>query len=879
MIPPWLASLEDHAIAITPNQRLARRLALDYQHDQRANGKLVWTTPRILPWKVWLQEAWNQWQLHAAPDEELRLLTPLQARWLWEDIVRRFNTENPLLLVGQTARAAYQAWQLVHEWGIALPFPSAFQTSDSEAFCLWSEAYRQHCADHQFLDPAQLPQALLKGNKNTLFSPKIVLVGFDYWTPQQESFIEALRQQGHQVHNEPFYEKSQAVYQVAFSDPEQELRSVANWARAQIEHGSAQSVGIVVPDLAQQRDEIVRILGQVLQPSASFTPAHQSLFNLSLGQALSHYPLIYDALLLLGNVNIGTNPWPRLLHSPYLGGATEEREQRVLLEASLRQWVHAAPPMATVEVQAIGNSSQSARGCPRFAEILHNWRSVCATLPERQSPSKWAKTWHHLLQLAGWPGDQAPNSEEYQTVQAWQTCLQSLQSLDVLNAAWTFQEAWRATQRLANEQIFQPEAHFVPVQVLGLLEAAGQRFDALWVMGMSDSTWPAPIRPNPLIPIPLQRAYNIPQALPVRNLVQAKRLFARLCSGAEQVIFSYPQQDAQHPLSPSPLLHSLPYYSLDTCVTSPYLRPGEAMLGSATVEYVTDDHGPPLDTKSAPGGTRLFEDQAQCPFRAFARHRLQAKPLPQIANGPDALVRGNLVHALLEQLWRTWGQQSVLSQLDIATRQRHVTQAVQQVLDQQPQHAFPVQLRELEFHRLTDLAVDWLKLELDRPPFHVMALERKQTITIGGITIQARIDRIDRLQDGSLLIIDYKTGKVSPSNWFGQRPSQPQLPLYAVALDANAIAFAQIIRHQCQWIGYSAEPTEISKVRVLSSDVTHANNPVDGANWPAQIEAWRSHLTQLAVQFRNGYAAIDPLSKACQQCDLSPLCRVYAGEL
>ncbi len=47
-----------------------------------------------------------------------------------------------------------------------------------------------------------------------------------------------------------------------------------------------------------------------------------------------------------------------------------------------------------------------------------------------------------------------------------------------------------------------------------------------------------------------------------------------------------------------------------------------------------------------------------------------------------------------------------------------------------------------------------------------------------------RLDRIDRLNDGTFLVIDYKSGDVSPKSWDLPRPDDVQLPLYAgFALD------------------------------------------------------------------------------------------------
>ncbi len=58
-----------------------------------------------------------------------------------------------------------------------------------------------------------------------------------------------------------------------------------------------------------------------------------------------------------------------------------------------------------------------------------------------------------------------------------------------------------------------------------------------------------------------------------------------------------------------------------------------------------------------------------------------------------------------------------------------------------------------------------------------------------------RIDRIDEMPDGSLAVIDYKTSASvpSPSSWLGDRPSDPQLPLYALAVEQQGTADLPLI--------------------------------------------------------------------------------------
>ena len=54
--------------------------------------------------------------------------------------------------------------------------------------------------------------------------------------------------------------------------------------------------------------------------------------------------------------------------------------------------------------------------------------------------------------------------------------------------------------------------------------------------------------------------------------------------------------------------------------------------------------------------------------------------------------------------------------------------------------------------------------------------EAKHPVSLAGITFNLRIDRVDRLNDGSLLVIDYKTGNVSPKTWELPRPDDCAAP-------------------------------------------------------------------------------------------------------
>ena len=125
-------------------------------------------------------------------------------------------------------------------------------------------------------------------------------------------------------------------------------------------------------------------------------------------------------------------------------------------------------------------------------------------------------------------------------------------------AGWRFDTAVAAVRRLAAERLFQPETPPVPIQVMGVLESTGLEFDHLLVLGLHAEAWPRPARPNPLLPVELQRRAGAPGSGPEWELGFAQRMTAAWRRAAPQVVFCFPAAEGDRTLAPSPLLAGLP---------------------------------------------------------------------------------------------------------------------------------------------------------------------------------------------------------------------------------------------------------------------------------------------------------------------------------
>src|SRR4029077_18471871 len=146
-----------------------------------------------------------------------------------------------------------------------------------------------------------------------------------------------------------------------------------------------------------------------------------------------------------------------------------------------------------------GLIAATAEHVPLLRQRLEKVFEVAKT-PAR-SPAEWARHFSAVLDAAGFPGERALDSDEFQTRAKWHEMLGELSKLERIADRFTLSDAFNRVKRLCADTLFQP-AQFpdgpdAPIQILGVLEAQVQRVDCLWVAGLTDQVWPRDARPNP----------------------------------------------------------------------------------------------------------------------------------------------------------------------------------------------------------------------------------------------------------------------------------------------------------------------------------------------------------------------------------------------
>ncbi len=481
---------------ITRGVRLARVIRRAYDDGQRERGVEAWSSAAVIPWTAWISSLWSDYrQIADVPV----MLSEWQEWAFWNRVIRESPESADLLQPAATAAAAQQSWALAVEWRLPVERIDRDGGEDSKAFARWANSFRALCRSDGVIDAASIPDLLLESAGRLRLPARVLLAGFDEFSPQQREFLEAVRRAGceSEAIRPPRLAKPGRVVRVPFADAQQSLVAAARWARRIIEDRPGESVGVIVPDLSARRNAVERIFRGILEPAALLPSARPlPVVNLSAGQPLSAYPAVRSALALL-QLRPEGNEWEAisaLLLDPYVACAGAEQGARASLDARLRK-----AGLSRLSLADIRGRSGSIPGLRRaISRLIRVWRAT----PERQSTAAWARTFVAILKAAGWPGEQPLQSGEYQTVETWKAALSEFSATDFAAGEMPLSDASALLARIAENTVFQPEAGDAPVQIMGTLEASGLTFDHLWVAGLDNETWPR-AQPRPFSPDPI----------------------------------------------------------------------------------------------------------------------------------------------------------------------------------------------------------------------------------------------------------------------------------------------------------------------------------------------------------------------------------------
>ena len=860
-----LPALEKGIPILTPNRRLRAKILSAY--DQHQSQRLsAWPTPMIEPLETWLHQQLDSAQQITGALPLRRILSNSQAQWLWMEAIASSSPSHGLLRLDETAQLALSAYQQLILWQQNIDHAELQSTEDSRQFVEWAKNFESLCDEHQCQLLAQGISNLFSSLSHITFFPwpdSVWLVEFDDIPPLYQSLIQQCIP-NHEIIQHPGVQGDASLIQV--SDRFQEFRHAAVWARNILQQQPNSVIGIIALKLNEWRQPIEQAFNEVFEPQSLSPdiPRYTSPYNFSAGEPLGECPIIHSAILSLWflNQDIPLDILSHLLLSPFLFSSTNSHwVTHAQLEALLRQDLNNAIAVRHLKsLCALEGPVPSQTLWEKLQHLDELKRLWYKPVPA----SQWVLRLRTLLSALGWPGERRLDSIEYQQVAQWYESLRALESFDDFTASLNWQEFYHLLSQLSKQSVFQAQTPDSPIQILGMLEGAGLKFTHLWIIGLDDRAWPPPASPNPFIPAQWQHQLNMPHASSQRELSYAQQLTQKYASSAPSVVFSYSEREGEETLRPSPLITNYPICSIEDFDLQTAKQPFLSEITDKTVQLdkQEDAYAPPVtvgELSGIKGGSNLLKSQASCPFSAFAIHRLNAKPLGTPQLGLPAWEMGEAVHLCLEKFWRrirTQDRLMSLSDHDVESMLIPIIEEALSYLIKKHPRLMKQRYTELQRIRLKSLIFDWLALEKTRPNFKVVRLEQEVSVSFSDLVLNLRIDRIDRTHDGKILLIDYKTNKPPISSWFGQRPNEPQLPLYFIGLPhtPETLSFAHVNSKQCEFTGITIDNTLLPGTKPLEK----IRNLPEELSWNTLQTYWHQILNQLAQDFLNGIAAVDP---------------------
>jgi ATP-dependent helicase/nuclease subunit B len=880
--------LERGGTVVTANSRAARSLRLNYSSAQQAAGRQAWLTPPIHDWESWLSILWQQ-HLQNSPDAPL-LLTTFQERGVWKKITAAKTGDSEAI-----AALACDAWRLLSDFAAHRERNRSWNgwgSADAEAFREWAARFDRDGRRGGWISRSSLAALLEESIRQGMVElpAEILLIGFDRFTPSRRALINAARTAGASIHQFQAPGVMSLPQVVEARDARDELATCAWWARRLLEANPTSRIAIIAQEISKSRGEIERIFLRILVPESVGIEAAEAMpFEFSLGPALASVPAISAALLLLRwmvePLDQAAVSW--LLMSGFLSGDSEDLDEMAAFDADARKsgWISATMPVETVcRSRALSEAARKFLGRLRRVQRAAHAGGV----GNRQKDFlDWVELSEILLRHARWPGGRVLGTVEFQALRRWERLLGDVAGLSFDQSQVTYEEFVTTLDRYANETIFARESRNAPIQIMGALESAGQEFDALWFLGVDYRARPSTAQPHPLLPRELQRKYGMPHATVEIDWDLAVPVTQRIAASSPLSVFSYPQRDDTGELRPSPLLIEafgpLPLQTTEYLRTT--LRVPEEPSHVCSTEAIEDASSVPWPRELRAGGAEILKRQSACAFQSFAARRLGAAEIDEAERGLNARDRGNILHKVLESLWSPHNAEHIRlqtrddlfnaissGQLEAILRE-HIQSALDKYEDRDRGSSWTRSYLRAEQERLHALLSRWLAYEAERHAFTVLEQEKRIETNVNGLQLSLRVDRIDLVDDGHL-ILDYKTGKVSPAMWEGDRPDDPQLPLYGIHHFDTTLRGLLVAHVAGKEMGFDGRAEDAT--RTVTNTLGPQSNLVKNPLTEQTLDDWADVLTNLADNFLDGKAEVDPkiYPQTCKFCALPGLCRV-----
>ncbi len=301
------------------------------------------------------------------------------------------------------------------------------------------------------------------------------------------------------------------------------------------------------------------------------------------------------------------------------------------------------------------------------------------------------------------------------------------------------------------------------ILIWGTLEARVQGADLMILGGLNEGSWPESPSPDPWLNRKMRHDAGL--LLPERRIGLSAHDFQQAV-GADEVWLTRSIRSDEAETVPSRwvnrlmnLLEGLPDQGGPQALADMRSRGQHWLSLVAALETVTPTEPvkrpsprPPLSARPTQMSVTEIKRLIRDPYAIYARHSLRLRPLDPLMKTPDALLRGIVIHEVLERFVK-----DVTEDRSYLTPS-HLLSVSETVLAQNVPWPAARALWQARIERISEqfIAGEAQRQNSAKP----IAFEReaKSEIPRLGFTLRGTADRLDRDATGSVFIYDYKTG-------------------------------------------------------------------------------------------------------------------------
>ncbi|MBP3546716.1 MAG: PD-(D/E)XK nuclease family protein [Alphaproteobacteria bacterium] len=395
------------------------------------------------------------------------------------------------------------------------------------------------------------------------------------------------------------------------------------------------------------------------------------------------------------------------------------------------------------------------------------------------------------------------------------------------------------------------------LRILGPIEARLCSFDCVIVSGLSEGIMPANSSSGAWLSRPMKEKFGYP--LPEKSIGVLAHDFCEMCAAKE--VYLTRSDRVQN----TPMVKSRWWMRLETVLKaidfdinilyqSPYTYWCRQLDRTQNITPIEAPHpAPPLESRPRELWASDMERLICNPYSVYASKILKLKKINDFDQTPDAVDMGNIVHNVLEQFYKQYPE--------------HLPQNAKKIMEELAENL----LNENEIEDSIKLfwkirierMIDWIlqkeeNLRIDIKHTHCEVKGRTSFQSSGGeFIVGAKADRIDETTNGTVRVIDYKTG-YAPQNTKVEKGYAPQLPIEGII--AQKGDFEEI----------SAKPVESLHYWKLQNNESSFSKNVDDL-----LENYTDKLTAIIEHFdkKDSEYIVQPKYKD-EYCDYIHLSRI-----